>query len=191
MSKCVQQKPDNSFLDDKINLRMSALDAIDKQNINVLDLFHGYGKIWEFIKKASTKNIDIMPVDIKKNLPGFYVCVDNLRFLKAENIERYDIIDIDAYGLPFELIEIIFRKKYRGCVIVTMISSVLRSVPKSMIESIGFNYDEVKPAKAIFSPLIFDIMSDLLYRNNVKKIKLVNHENNNGSQIWYFSFVIE
>ena len=56
----------NSFPLDKINLRIEALNKINKDVVKVLDCFHGYGKIWHEIQKRTDKKIELFGIEIDK-----------------------------------------------------------------------------------------------------------------------------
>ena len=72
-------KTDNSFLSDKIKLRLNHLPRQD--NINVLDCFAGEGVIWDSIKKRTDKSITVVGIE-QKNKKGVYLKGNNLKFIK-------------------------------------------------------------------------------------------------------------
>jgi len=89
-----QIKTDNSYLNTKINLRMNHLP--DKKSIKVLDCFAGRSRIWEKIKRKSFKNINVVGID--RISYGSTLKGDNVKYLKGMDLDKYDIIDLDAYG---------------------------------------------------------------------------------------------
>ena len=104
-----QTKTNNSYLAEKINLRLRHLP--NKKSIEVLDCFAGKSVIWNRIKSKSNYNINVIGIDKIKygnNLNG-----DNVKYLKGMDLKRFDLIDLDAYGIPFKQLEIIFKKKKR------------------------------------------------------------------------------
>lgn len=100
---------DNSYFDAKIKLRIDHLP--NKKFLSVLDLFGGDGLIWNEIIKQSGKDITVLRMDIKLDKPGVYLKGDNLKFLKVMDLNQFDIIDVDAYGVPYAQLKEIFRKK--------------------------------------------------------------------------------
>jgi len=168
-----QIKTDNSYLNSKINLRMNHLP--NKQSIKVLDCFAGRSRIWEEIKKKSSKNINT--VGINRISYGSTLKGDNIKYLKGMNLDKYDIIDLDAYGVPFRQLEIVFRKKYKGILFVTFVQSIFGRLPVRMLEKIGYTRKMIKKCPTIFNRNGIEKFKQYLAINGIKKIIIINKNN--------------
>ena len=168
-----QIKTDNSYLSSKINLRMNHLP--DQKSIKVLDCFAGQSRIWKEIKRRSFKNINVIGID--RISYGSTLKGDNIKYLKGMNLNKYDIIDLDAYGVPFRQLEIIFRKKYKGILFITFIQSIFGSLPIRMLEKIGYTRKMIKKCPTIFNRNGIEKFKQYLAMNGIKKIIIINKNN--------------
>ena len=118
---------DNSFLETKVKLRIDNLPAGE---CNVLDCYAGTGLIWRTIKEKTQRQINVLGMDLKK-LQGIYLQGDNLKFLATMDISRFNVIDLDAYRVPYHQLKIIFSRKLHAETIdfVTFIQSVYCCLP--------------------------------------------------------------
>ena len=124
---------DSSFFETKVKLRIDNLPAGD---CNVLDCYAGTGLIWRTIKERTKRRINVLGMDLKK-LQGIYLQGDNLKFLASMDISRFNIIDLDAYGVPYSQLEIIFSRKLQAetIIFVTFIQSIYGRLPHRMLRS--------------------------------------------------------
>jgi len=162
------RQTDNSYLNEKIALRERYLP--DKKNINVLELFSGHGIIWNNIKYRNPDiNINVLRIDIK-DIKG---CLrgNNLKFIPALNVKNYDIIDIDAYGVPFDQLELLFKQDISGiAVFVTFTQVMFGALPVKMLNKLGYTKSMVKKCRTLFSLNGFDKFCGYLYLNGVRYI---------------------
>lgn len=168
-----QIKTDNSYLNSKINLRVNHLP--DQQSIKVLDCFAGRSRIWKEIKKKSNKNINVVGID--RISYGSTLKGDNVKYLKGMNLDKYDIIDLDAYGVPFKQLEIIFKKKYKGILFITFIQSIFGRLPVRMLEKIGYTRKMIKKCPTLFNRNGIEKFKQYLAINGIKKIIIINKNN--------------
>lgn len=96
---------------------------------------------------------------------------DNLKFLKMLNLNDYDIIDLDAYGIPFKQLEILFKKQYKGTIFITYIQSVFGSINRKLLEIIGYPSAMVKKIPTLFYKNPLGKLENYLYIRGVNKIK--------------------
>jgi len=161
-------KTDNSFLKHKIKLRYDFLP--DKKNINVLDCFHGSGKIWNAVKILSDKNINIVSLDVLKNSNSTIKC-DNLKILKSHiDLNQFDIIDLDTYGIPFKQLEVLFDRKYTGIIFVTFIQTMYGMLPINFLKKIGISKSMLKKCPSLFCKNSLEKMCLYLCSYNIKYI---------------------
>ena len=164
-------KTDNDFFKDKVILRYNNLP--DKDYIKVLDCYSGSCQIWNKIKQYTDKNIEVLPIDIKKNrnnLKG-----DNIKFLKGMDISQFDVIDLDAYGVPFQQLEEIFTKNYKGHIFVTFIQSQHGKLNNGLLYYNGISKNMIKKVKSIFYTKGFEKFKNYLAFRGVKFIKYRAH----------------
>lgn len=126
---------DNSFFQEKVNLRLQAISGME--SVRVLDCFAGTGKIWKAVKRKSSAKIFVLGIEKERGknidaLPG-----SNLKYLASMNLSRFDVIDLDAYGIPYDQLSLLFRRGYSGRVIVTAIQSGMGHYPPNCCLSLA------------------------------------------------------
>lgn len=178
-----KRQTDNSFFYDKVDLRLSHLPK--KNKINVLEVYGGDGKIWNKIKQLSNVDIVTTKIDIKNDKPGIYLKGDNMKFLKSLDLSQYDIIDLDAYGVPFGQLEIIFNsiltKKVH--IFVTFIQTMFGALPKRLLYDLGYTKSMVNKCPALFNKNGFQKFKDYLA---LKGIDYIVYRNSNRKNYVYF-----
>jgi len=159
---------DNSYLIEKINLRINHLPK--KQKITVLDAYGGRQTIWKKIKKR-IKNITVLSIDAKEVGNRVYLKGDNRKFLKSININLFDVIDLDSYGIPYEQLKIIFlRCKKPIHIFCTIIQSVYGAIPKKLLKEVGYNVAMIKKCPTLFNKNGFKIICQWLAQNGIRTI---------------------
>lgn len=93
-------KKNSSNLSKKIELRQKAIKLSGKEFPWILDCYCGDGRLWSqaYNKTRNYQGID-QKIPNNKEMPSPIVG-NNLDILKQIDLERYDIIDLDAYGGP-------------------------------------------------------------------------------------------
>lgn len=161
---------DNSNFEKKVELRLSAISDIPKNDISVLDCFAGYGMLWKEVKKRTKKNIHIVSIEKEKGKNPTALCGDNLKFLPNLDLDKFDLIDLDAYGVPTSQILILKNKDWHGILVVTAIESMMGQMPTKLVESVGIS-ELYKKNKALFSKYFVDFLDNFLYLCGVKEKK--------------------
>lgn len=107
MSKFNGIKTDNAKNTSKINIRKMVLDKFDKSH--VFDAFYGEGAMYDDVwyKADSHVGCDLRKIFTKKTKIH---CGNNLKFIKANSMKRFNIFDLDAYGSPYEQMDEIIKK---------------------------------------------------------------------------------
>lgn len=125
---------DNSYLADKVALRMNHLPS---DPVRVLDCYGGRGIVWAAVQKLTGRRIEVLPIDIIDHgvfhLPG-----DNRSYLDSIDLGRFNVIDLDAYGIPYDQLASVFRRGFEGVVFVTFIQSVMGQVNHGLLRDMGF-----------------------------------------------------
>jgi len=171
---------DNSFLEVKVKLRMDNLPA---GTCNVLDCYAGTGLIWRTIKEKVSgpgRRINVLGMDRKK-LAGIYLQGDNLKFLASMDISKFNVIDLDAYGVPYLQLKIIFSRKLQKetVVFVTFIQSVYGRLPNDMLEELGYSPTMIRKCPAIFFRNGFEKFKQFLALHGIEQIRYYSHDQKN------------
>jgi hypothetical protein len=141
---------DNSYFDLKVQLRAENLPAGE---ISVLDCFSGTGRIWDEVKRRCPgRKFHVARIDQRPDLPGVYLRGDNRKYLASMDLDKYNVIDLDAYGVPFDQMETLFRRPLTTpkVVFVTYIRSALGQLPYGLLESLGYTRSMIDKCPTLF-----------------------------------------
>ena len=137
----------NSYLADKVWLRARNM---PKGEVNVLDCFAGKGTIWRAVSLVTGREINTLPIDTT-NSEGFYLPGDNRSFLSIIDLTRFNVVDLDAYGIPYEQLKILTERKYKGCVFVTFIQTGWGAMPWGLLTDLGFSREMIDRIPTLFA----------------------------------------
>lgn len=173
---------DSKYLDLKIQLRLDAIDTFN--SVNVLDCFAGDSVLWKQVCGKTNIKVNRFTIDADDRYK--VDCVGNaLTWIKNNDINRFDVIDLDSWGSPVKYLEIIFKSNFKGVVICTYCSPVLMNPDKILAETFyGRIYNNCNK-KTILNKSIGDMFKAYLYKNNIK-----NYKGLIGKNKIYCSFVI-
>jgi len=158
----------------------------NKKNIRVLDAFSGNGVIWASIR-ARNPNIEfeIDRVDKVEGLKGDYNIMNNMEFMKNNDVRKYDAIDLDSNTHPFKQMQHLIKCKYRGAVYCTLKESKTNKFPKKMLLDMGYASRMVDKAPKLFQLNSFNKFCLYLSRNGVDDIYYID-----SGKFKIFTFVI-
>ena len=157
---------DNSFLADKVMLRVNNLP--DKPDLKILDCYSGYGIVWRHVEQLSGKNPSVLGIEMRDtgfNLPG-----SNLAYLGSMNLDFYDVIDLDAYGVPFEQVKTIFDRGYKGIIFITFIQSVFGVLPTDLLVELGYTNEMIEKIPTMFYKSGWDKFKLYLAKRGIRKV---------------------
>ena len=163
---------DNSNFEKKVALRLEAINEIPKDEIRVLDCFAGYGLLWKEVQKRTSKKIRLLQIEKEKGKNSHALCGDNLKFLPTLDLDNFDLIDLDAYGVPSRQIRIIKNKGWHGILVVTAIESMMGKIPKDLTDAVGIS-DLYKKNKALFCNFFVAFLDNFLYLCGVTEKKAI------------------
>lgn len=149
MQATIRKKTDNDLLSDKVALRASNIDLCKDRPIRVLDCFGGHGVVWSCVARKTGKIIDRVAIDNRTDLKDFHLHGDSIKVLAGIDITQFDVIDIDAYGVPCDEIKLVVESGFRGTIFVTAIQTMNGCLPFVMLESLGFPREILKKAPSI------------------------------------------
>ncbi len=156
---------DNTGLKNKIKLRKECTQGLD--TVRVLDLFAGENKIWKNIRTDRYYGIE-MEKHKGKNLHA-----NNLKVIPSLNLSEFNVIDCDAYGIPFQQIEALYKNGtlQKGTIIIyTAISNAFSSVNKKCLEEYGLKkmYDK---NKVLINKLALPLFFETIRKRGVRSVK--------------------
>lgn len=161
------KKTDNSHFETKVQLRIDHLP--EKKEITVLDAYAGKELIWKTIAERVDKKISVLPIE-KKAKDDFHLPGDNMGYLATLDLSLFDIVDLDAYGVPYEQMNVLFERDYRGIVFVTFIRSVFGQMNYDLLIDIGFSERMVKTIPTLFGQKGWQYFCEWLAYKEIRKI---------------------
>jgi len=131
---------------------MLAVDILKKRGenaIHILDCFAGDGKLWRLLEKEYGDSIRHVGIDTEMKHGAKYLG-DNRKYLKHLPLNDFNLIDIDAYGVPYEQLHIIAQRQYQGIIVGTFIQCGYGGLPYAMLEELGYSRKMVKKITKLF-----------------------------------------
>lgn len=144
----------------------------------VLDCFAGEGMIWEQVNKETDLNIKVLPID-EKDYGRIGLKGNNIKFLKSLDLNKFQVIDLDAYGIPYDQLDILFNRKYKGHVFVTAIQTMIGQLPAGMLEELGYSKQMVRKIPTLFSKNGLEKLKQYLAIKGVSDIRYYSHNRKN------------
>jgi hypothetical protein len=148
----MEHKTDNDHLPKKLALRMFAVDALlgrGEKTVRVLDCFAGNGVLWRLVGREYGKQVSYVGIDRAWSGGSRYLG-DNRRYLRFLPLDEYNLIDLDAYGVPYEQIDIISRRQFKGTVVGTFIQCAYGGLPFAMLNELGYPRQMVQRVTRLF-----------------------------------------
>jgi len=156
----------HSYFADKVALRAGHL-PVDP--VKVLDCYAGRGMVWAAVQKVTERKISVLPIDIADygvfHLPG-----DNRAYLDSIDLSRFNVIDLDVYGVPYEQLRSIFNRGFDGTVFVTFVQTIVGVMNRGLLYEVGFTEDMVKKIRTLFFRRGWQYFLDWLAMNGVEQI---------------------
>ena len=85
------------------------------------------------------------------------------------------MIDLDAYGVCYDQLKILFDRKYKGHVFFTMIQSVMGMMPMGLLNEVGFTDVMIRKAPTLFGKRGWKYFLEYLALHGVTKIWHKSH----------------
>lgn len=151
------KKTDNSYFLQKVAIRKE--DVVD--GMKILDCFSGYGTIWETIKRDY--DIDITSIE-KRDTNRIIYTGNNIKLMEQLDLTKYDIIDLDAYGMPTEQLKIISKTAREGQIIhFTFITVGFGGISESIKLAYGYSKEQIRQCPTLFNKEPFEQFKNFLY----------------------------
>lgn len=155
----------SSRIEYKLAVRLKACEQL--KSIKVLDCYHGKGELWRSLQDF-VEIEEFLGIEKNKGLgSGFPVMYgNNLQIIDLINIDKYTLIDLDAYGFPFDLMEKVFIKSKLPKVIVYTVGFYS---PCGIPDIINVFPESRKICKTITNCFYDDMFSHYLYSKGIKE----------------------
>ena len=143
--------------------------------LELLDCFRGEGLIWNHIKESRPDiTFEITGIDQKKDRNGIYLVGDNLKYLANMDLSGFDIIDLDAYGVPYKQCEMIFKNPTAvgKTVFATVIQTLFGGLPKRMLNTLGYPNAMIDKIPTLFYSRGIDKFLQWLALKGIGQIKI-------------------
>jgi tRNA G26 N,N-dimethylase Trm1 len=146
---------------------------------SILEVYGGNGLCWRQVSKNIGTKIKTTRIDKRQGLEGIYIVGDSLKVIAGLNLQTYDIIDIDAYGSPYDILEFLFKKKYKGFVICTDIVVSMGATANILMKQSGISKEMIKCCPSIYRKIRTELINNYLTKNGVKKINIFSQNDHN------------
>lgn len=182
----ISQQIDNSRLSAKVDMRRS----LAKDGMTVLDCYHGNGVIWS--KIAQEVKIRVIGIEVKKGKGPIAIYGKAEKVIPSLDLSKYDIIDFDSYGSPYEAMKKMFENKSlkSGTIcFYTYIQTGYGNVGKKLLSYIGITDNMYKRCPTLYSNKGFESFKQFLFANGIKKIYNIYYKDI-GSRKNYGYFIV-
>ena len=142
-------KTDNSYFEEKVLLRLEALEKVEGDIVRVLEMFAGKSLLWQEVRRRTSKAVSLLSIEKEKGKNPTALTGDNMKFVDALDLDGFDIIDINAYGSCFRQLDAVLSRGYRGTVIVTDIQSVYGRTSQDLLRYAGFTDGMLKSVRSV------------------------------------------
>lgn len=86
------------------------------------------------------------------------------------DLSKYNIIDLDSYGIPFNQLEVIFSKRYTGIIFITFVQSRQGALPQKFLLNLGYSLQMIQKIPTLFYRNGFDKFKEYLALNKITEI---------------------
>ena len=133
-----QKFTENSHLRTKVRIRTDFIDEQGWKKVHVLDAYAGHGLVWKEVQRRRP-DLEITTVGIEKRkyISPNVIMGDNRKAMKGMDLSVFDLIDLDAFGCPWEQLTICADQAPLVPVVLTHISVDLGPVPKGLLKASG------------------------------------------------------
>ena len=164
------KKTDNHYTGDKVALRSRYIPQ-KLTELNVLDCYGGHGIIWRAVERKTGYKINRTAIDKRGDIDYFHLHGDNEKILAGMNLNKFDVIDLDAYGVAYGQLKQVFKNTEKPTIIfVTMIQTMMGRIPSELLKEIGFSDVQIKKSPSLLGKRGWQYFLNWLAENGVKKI---------------------
>lgn len=137
----------------KLAVRLHALDLTASHDpVRVLDAFAGQGRLWRDVAARSHRRIHTTAVDTRPDAPPGTIRADNRKVMAGADLDSFDVVDLDAYGVPGDQLAAASTAR-TPVVVVTCIKSGQPAVPHRVLTALGMPREWMHTAPTAVSRL--------------------------------------
>lgn len=158
---------DNSHKEVKLEMRRESV----KDGDTILDCCHGEGFLWGEIGQG--KDISVIGIEHEKGRGRGAIHGEAEKVIPGLDLSRYQMIDVDTYGSPYQIIKCIFKNKTLapGTVIFyTFIQTHMGLVSQESLRAIGLSKEMTKKISTLFAKLGWPAFLEYLRKQGIKKV---------------------
>ena len=174
------KQTDNSFVDIKIRLRKEATASID--GLRVLDCFAGENNMWRGFDMARYYGIETVKGK-GKNLH-----LNNLNAIKSLDLSDFNVIDLDAYGIPFLQVSEAAKNptiNMDTLIIYTATENSMSNLPAKAVRELGLQ-GIYKVNKTMLNRQGLALFYEFLKMHGVNKVRY--YEKSKGNRVIHYGF---
>jgi len=146
-------------------------------SLRILDAYAGKGTIWK--KIGEERKIEwYTPIEKERGKNPMAICGDNEKIIPKLDLSAYNIIDLDAYGMPINLLLEVLKNEtlQKGTVIfVTCIGYARGTLPHEGARFINATPEMFAKCKLLFHKKTREMLEGLLSEYGVKEAMLYEH----------------
>ena len=173
-------KTDNTYLGEKVILRLNHLPPGDL--VRVLDAYHGEGLIWDAVRAQSERKVEVLGIDTRDTEGVVQLQGDNKKFLGEIDLSSYNVLDLDAYGVPYQALSQALSNRTLApgtAIFLTFIQSQHGRLPPAMLQEIGYTREMIKKIPTIFNRAGFQKFKLWLATQGIGIIHYITRANKN------------
>ena len=182
----IEKKTDHFFFQAKLKLRLENLPP--QKSLAVLDCFAGNGQIWREIKRLRPDlQIEVLSIDTKTQTEGIHLIGNNLKFLRSLNLSDFDVIDLDAYGIPFRQLQYILerRRSHDVTIYLTFIQNIFGALPHRLLLALGYPKTMVVKIPTLFYRHGFEKLKEYLAIRGIRSIRYYCDYRHRKHYLWF------
>ena len=194
MSKFKGVKTNNAKTNAKPEIRHRILSMIDSPR--VLEVFCGAGEMYHSVWHMADRYTGIDKVKYFDN--RHTICGDAKKAVKLIDVSDYNIFDIDAYGSPYDVLNIVLSR-YQGdakrlaFILTDGINMDLKMgrICKGLRSLLDVDSKIFKKANNLHGKIVEDIVDIVAEKLKAKVIHKEFAKGNTGAAMRYYAFVLE
>lgn len=164
------KKTDNDFLADKVQLRVDHCPRPIGRPARVLDCYGGKGVVWRLVEAKTSVKVERVAIDSRTDLSDFHLHGDNIKVMAGMDLTGFDVIDLDAYGIPAAQLVEVFESGFTGVVFATAIQTMQGGIPRIILDDLGFPDAVSKKAPSLPSRRGWQLIKEWLAHKGVTQI---------------------
>lgn len=169
MNSCRRKPCDNAYFEIKRAIRLEAIQHLSE--VRVLDAFCGKGLLWKGVP------LDYyLGIDREKGKSKNCICGDNMKILASLDLSKFNVIDLDSYGVPGgQLLEIAENETLRaGTVLIfTAIEAAIANGQICLFEENGIKKEIYRKCPMLWNKKTLNLFYAILNRLGVRDVNLV------------------